>query len=234
MTEVTEEIPTVEDDFNFYLFLDIDEVLCPSGALFNRSTAWPDFRWVDTRTRSHVYSPSMVEALNDFIREYKPTVVTVSMHEDRARYLCNLLGLENSYSWPWLKVRRSNSGVWTKFESIRDKATTEGAVVPSIWIDDDLANEHEASLWAAENGVLALSTSMSHGITRAHLVHMKNYAEGVREKKNLERLLEVVTEDSASIASPDPDSPASKAANFYKSFEDIDSSLRDTTSERYV
>jgi hypothetical protein len=169
---------SLDNGSNFFLFLDIDEVVQVSCAKFDRSTAWPDFQWTDNH-QSHIFSPLMVEELNEFIKFHNPTVYIVSTWEEKAAAFTKFIGLKNSENWPWLNATIDLEGQWAKFHSVKTATTALNSVIPAIWIDDDLVDEHEASLWAAENDILAIASSMSHGITKTHFVHMRKYAEKI-------------------------------------------------------
>jgi hypothetical protein len=163
-----------------YLFLDIDNVLNASCAFYSRSRAWPDFKYVDQFRKREIVSPMMIEELNDFIEEFTPEVYMVSTWEERSKDFCRLIGLEGAENWPWLNSTVDLEGKWAKFHSVLNISTTNGETAPAIWIDDDLADEHEAALWAAWSGVLAIAPSENHGITPAHLAQMRAYAENLR------------------------------------------------------
>lgn len=162
-----------------YLFLDIDNVLNASCAFLFESKAWPDFQYADKFKKKEIFSPSMIEELNEFIEDYSPVVYMVSNWEERAKAFCQSIGLEGSENWPWLNATVDIDGLWGKFHSVLNISTTNGETAPSIWIDDDLSDEHEAALWAAENGVLAIDPRQEHGITPAHLAQMRAYAENL-------------------------------------------------------
>lgn len=165
----------------FYLFLDIDDVLQASCAFYDRSKAWPDFQYADKWRKKEIFSPLMIQKLNDFIREYEPEVYMVTSWEERAKEFTTKIGLEGSENWPWLNSMIDFEGKWSKHHSVLNMTTTRGETAPAIWLDDDLADEHEAALWAAENGVLAIAPRREHGITEAHLAQMRAYAENLRK-----------------------------------------------------
>jgi hypothetical protein len=165
----------------FYLFLDIDDVLQASCAFYNESKAWPDFQYADQYRKQEIFSPMMIQKLNDFIREYSPEVYMVTSWEERAKAFCIQIGLEGSENWPWLNSTVDFEGKWSKFHSVLNMTTTRGVTSPAIWLDDDLADEHEAALWAAQNGVLAIAPRREHGITEAHLAQMRAYAENLKK-----------------------------------------------------
>lgn len=48
------------------------------------------------------------------------------------------------------------------------------------WFDDDLASEHDAALWAARQGILAIPPAPRHGITPAHLHMLAQHYEVAR------------------------------------------------------
>lgn len=188
---MNELVSPKEEDLSFYLFLDIDNVLNPHTAFYSASKAWPDYKWVNKFAQSQITSPMMVAELNAFIKTYKPEVYMVSTWEERAKSFCQLIGLDGSADWPWLNSTDDRGGVWAKFGSVRETSTTpNGKVSPAIWIDDHIVDEHEAALWAAENDVLALTPTSSHGITPAHLAQMRVYAERVQKNRTDEENLQ--------------------------------------------
>lgn len=165
----------------FFLFLDIDNVLNASCAFYDRSKAWPDFKYVDQFRKQEIISPMMIEELNKFIEEYSPEVYMVSTWEERSKDFCRIIGLKGSENWPWLNSTVDFEGKWAKHHSVVNMTTTRGETASAIWIDDDLADEHEAALWAAENGVLAIAPRQEHGITPAHLAQMRAYADNLKK-----------------------------------------------------
>lgn len=164
----------------FFLFLDIDDVLQASCAFYDRSKAWSDFQYVDQFRKKEIVSPAMIRMLNQFIRNYSPEVYMVSSWEERSKDFTTKIGLEGSENWPWLNSTVDLQGMWAKHHSVLNITTTRGITAPAIWLDDDLADEHEAALWAAENGVLAIAPRREHGITEAHLAQMRAYAENLK------------------------------------------------------
>lgn len=146
------------------LYLDIDGVLNAATAKLTLSKAWPDFTCMTPYTLT---SPSMVEQLNATIRHHNIDVFWCTTWEREAAAFGKRIGLVGAEDWPWLPTA-DRDGKWGKFVSVREhrNATNPDA---AIWIDDDLADEHEASLWAARHGVLALAPTLAHGITPAML-----------------------------------------------------------------
>lgn len=164
------------------LFLDIDNVLNAGFAFYFESKAWPDFKYVDKSTKREIISPKMIEQLNDFIAEYDPKVYIVSNREERSQEFCQLIGLRGTENWPWLNATVDIDGMWGKFHSVVHTVTAaNGEVAPAIWLDDDIADEHDAELWAAENGVLAIAPRQEHGITPGQLAQMRAYAENLKK-----------------------------------------------------
>lgn len=159
----------------FDLYLDIDGVLNAWGAIIERSKAWPDYQL--TKTKREVYSPSMVAALNAFIAEHSPRVFWVTTWEDTAPAWGESIGLVGAGDWPWLDSIYGLTRHWAKHESVvATSALPNGGVRPAIWLDDDLTDEHDAALWAAKAGILAIAPNGHHGITPAHLAQMQAYA----------------------------------------------------------
>ncbi|UUX60157.1 HAD domain-containing protein [Glutamicibacter halophytocola] len=166
-----------------YLFLDIDGVLNAVGALLDpeRGRPWQDFEAVSGERWGETVSPEMIRHLNAIIVDHKVTVIWLSTWQDQAPAFGHKIGLEGSLDWPWLSTEDAR-GKWGKHVSIEaylDKLPGRNANV--AWIDDDLGDEHDSAVWAADNNILALAPRAKHGITPAMLVQLrKHFARGTR------------------------------------------------------
>ena len=157
------------------LFLDIDGVLNAYAALFSdpRYRAWPDYEETKPNGLGEVVSPLMIGALNELIAVHHLECFWLTTWENTAPAWGESIGLTVSGSWTWLTTR-DVGGSWGKFHTIREALSLKNAK-RAIWIDDDLKDEHEATRWAAEAGVLALAPYGAHGITPAMILQMRDY-----------------------------------------------------------
>lgn len=160
-----------------HLYLDIDGVLNAYAALHSdpRYRAWPDYRHTEPKSPyGEIYSPLMVGDLNALITQHDLECVWLTTWENTAGAWGEKIGLHGSENWPFLDTG-DVAGKWGKFHSVREHLAFTGAK-RAIWIDDDLKDEHEASAWAAETGVLALAPYGAHGITPAMIRQIHDYA----------------------------------------------------------
>lgn len=157
-----------------HLYLDLDGPVNPVSALVDPSSlgpAWPDYQ-VGPGGKG-VISPLMVAELNQFIASYQVIAHWVSMNEELCNAWGEAAGITGSGQWPWLPTRDFRD-VWGKHQSVRQHII-ETRPDRAIWIDDDLADEHDAALWAARNGVLSLTPHNRHGITPAMFEQMRRF-----------------------------------------------------------
>jgi hypothetical protein len=154
------------------VFLDVDGVI---NAL---SRTMPDWGWPDEATVTLLgftirYSPSMVVRLNELA-----ALPNVHMHwlttwkDDAREQLCPALGIEGQ-DWPvvgaaeHVDVRLADG--WWKFHALRRLLeASEPSTV--IWIDDDLAYDHESAEWLKRNPhVVPVCPACRVGLTTAHM-----------------------------------------------------------------
>ena len=161
-----------------YLFLDIDGVLNAPLAKLNHSTAWPEYRYAQRKpgyTYGEIVAPEMINQLNQLIKEHDVTVVWLTTWEEEAPDFGQRIGLNEATGWEWLDTGDRN-GNWGKWESIKTYLNNYRQKHDHIaWLDDDLVDEHDASLWAAKNNILAIAPTNTHGITPAHLQQLQNH-----------------------------------------------------------
>lgn len=160
------------------LFLDIDGVLNACGALlddFAGHRAWPDFELVTGERWGETVSPTMVQELNQVIGAHDVQLVWLTTWERTAPAFGHKIGLNGALVAPWLSTEDAK-GEWGKLVSIRAYLRNHSKPGDrAAWLDDDLATEHEAALWAAHTGVLAIPPAPRHGITPAHLAQLANF-----------------------------------------------------------
>lgn len=166
-----------------YLFLDIDGVLNACGALLDdvrMHQAWPDYELVNGERFGETVSPALVAGLNQIITRHNVTVVWLTTWEREAPAFGHNIGLHGAQDWPWLPTN-DDHGEWGKHSSIRKylhQHYQEGDRF--AWFDDDLATEHDAALWAARQGILAIPSAPRRGITSAHLHLLAQHYEVAR------------------------------------------------------
>lgn len=167
-----------------YLFLDIDGVLNATGALLDNNESrrpWQDFELVNGEKWGETVSPTMISHLNALIAKYKIQVIWLTSWETTAPAFGHKIGLDGSLDWPWLSTEDAR-GQWGKHVSIESYLFTKSGVSKNVaWIDDDLADEHDAAAWAVHKGIMALAPKPQHGITPAMLDQLdKHFARGLR------------------------------------------------------
>jgi len=155
-----------------YLFLDIDGVLNACGALLDdvrNHQAWPDYELVTGERWGETVSPQMVMELNQVMDAHNVRLVWLTTWQSAAPAFGHKIGIDGALEAPWLSTEDA-MGEWGKLVSIRafmQKHRKSGDKI--AWFDDDLASEHQAALWAAQQGIHATPPAPRHGITPAHL-----------------------------------------------------------------
>lgn len=167
---------------NNYLFLDIDGVINATGALLDHNESrrpWRDFELVNGEQWGETVSPTMISRLKALIIKHKIKVVWLSSWQATAPAFGHKIGLDGSLDWPWLSTEDAH-GQWGKYVSIESYLLHRLGVSKKIaWIDDDLADEHDAAAWAVHKGILTLAPKPQHGITPAMLDQLdKHFSRG--------------------------------------------------------
>lgn len=161
------------------LYLDIDGVLnAPTANMaLGQHMAWPEYRELAPYTLT---APAMIEQLNATIERHGINVYWATTWESEAPEFGKRVGLAESENWPWLSTR-DRDRKWGKFVSVREHWRADQPDA-AIWIDDDLSDEHAATLWAARLGILALAPTNQHGITPAMLTQINHHIARNREE----------------------------------------------------
>ncbi|MGQ3384521.1 HAD domain-containing protein [Glutamicibacter sp. TV12E] len=161
-----------------YLFLDIDGVLNAVGALLDdvrNHQAWPDYELVTGERWGETVSPQMITELNHILNSHEVQLVWLTTWERAAPAFGHKIGIDRALDAPWLSVEDAH-GEWGKLVSVRAFLTQHHKRGDkAAWFDDDLASEHDAALWAARQGILAIPPAARHGITPAHLHQLSGH-----------------------------------------------------------
>ena len=134
------------------------------------------------------YAPALVERINTLAaREDVHGHWLTTWLDEAPRHICPGLGVAGA-DWPVLGVRERNDRSvtgWWKYPALVGHVSQRLAENPDhrfVWIDDDLAFDHEAQTWVAVMNlaqpiILGIAPKTETGLTLAHLDIIEHWIE---------------------------------------------------------
>lgn len=167
---------------NVTLYLDVDGVVCPFGAV-GRTPWGSGWKLADVGMLDVAYAGELVDGLNHLARQPGVRCVWLTSWESMAAdYLCPAIGLDGGH-WPCLSAEGAGTGAgWWKLSALQNDLADN---VPDgiVWIDDQLRYEDQALAWARFLGarILVVSPDPRLGITPSELASVSAFLTRTRD-----------------------------------------------------